>query len=71
MIKPPLFNPAYVRADLSESTWISESKLASDVLCSIAATSVIDDPFDATVNVVMNPFLYHALVMLPIVILTS
>ena len=71
LIKPPLFNPAYVRAYLSESTWISESKLASDVLCSIVATSVIDDPFDVTVNVVMNPSLYHALVMLPIVKINS
>ena len=71
MIKPPLFNPAYVGAYVSESTWISESKLASDVLCSILATSVIDGQFDVTVNVVMNPSLYHALVMLPVVKITS
>ena len=71
LIKPPLFNSAYARAYVSESTWISESKLASDVLCSIVATSVIDDLFDVTVNVIMNPSLYYVLVMVPVVRITS
>ena len=71
LIKQPLFNPAYAIAYVFESTWISDSKLASGVLCSIVANSVIDDPFDVTVNVVMNTSLYNALVMSPIVKITS
>ena len=55
LIKPSLFNPAYARAYVSESTWTTELYLPLSVSCSISSISVIVAPLDEMVNVAIYP----------------
>ena len=55
LIKPSLFNPAYARAYVSESTWTTELYLPFSVSCSISSISVIVAPLDEMVNVAIYP----------------